>query len=123
MFGTEDIIPDEVRLPSYRVENYSEQGNVVALLENLDFLEEKLDQASIRRAAQKNLVTKYYNSRVRPRSFLPGDLVLRKVFQTTQEHGVGAFGLNWEGPYKVIWIVRPGVYELEDLGGKVLSHP
>ena len=51
VFGTEVVIPVEVRLPSYRVENYSEQENDVALLENLDFLDEKRDQATIRLAA------------------------------------------------------------------------
>ena len=77
---TEAIIPTEIGLPSYRVENNSEQKNNVALLKNLDFIEERREQAAIRLAAQKNLVAKYYNSRVRPRSFLPRDLVLRKVF-------------------------------------------
>ena len=102
MFRTKAIIPVEVRLPSYRIESYFEQENGIALLENLDFLEEKRDQAAIRLAAQKNLVTKYYNFRVRPRSFLPGNSVFRKVFQNTQEPGVRAFGPNWESPYKVI---------------------
>ena len=64
VFGTEAVILAEVRLPSYRIENYTEQENDVALLENLDFLEEKRDQAAIRLAAQKQLVTKYYNARV-----------------------------------------------------------
>ena len=41
VFGTEAVIPAEVGLPSYRVENYAEQENNVAILENLDFLEEK----------------------------------------------------------------------------------
>ena len=40
MFGSEAVIPTEVELPSYRVENFTEQENGVALLENLDFLEE-----------------------------------------------------------------------------------
>ena len=43
VFGTEVVIPVEVGLPSYRVENYAEQGNDVALLENLDFLHGKCD--------------------------------------------------------------------------------
>ena len=59
VFGNKAIIPAEVGLPSYRVENYTEQENDVALLENLDCLEENSDQAVIRLAAQKNLVTKY----------------------------------------------------------------
>ena len=53
VFKTEAVIPNEVGLPSYRVDNYTEQGNDVALLENLDFLEEKRDQALIRSTAQK----------------------------------------------------------------------
>ena len=80
MFGTEVVIPVEVELPSYRIDNYTEQENDVALLENLDFLEEKCDQATIRSAAQKHLVAKDYNARVRPYSFLSDDLVLRRVF-------------------------------------------
>ena len=123
VFGTEVVIPVEVGLPSYRVENYVEQENDVALLENLDFLDEKRDQAAIRLVAQKHLVAKYYNSRVRSRSFLLRYLVLRKVFQNTQEPGVGTFGTNWEGPYKVVRMVKSGVYELEDLGGRPLGHP
>ena len=74
-------------------------------------------------AAQKQLVAMYYNFRVRPQSFLSGDLVLRKVFLNTQEPGVGAFGPNWEGPFKVIRIVRLGVYDLKDLGAKPFGHP
>ena len=58
VFGTEAIIPTKVGILSYRVENYSEQENDIALLENLDFLKEKCDQA------QKKLVVKYYNYRV-----------------------------------------------------------
>ena len=123
VFGTKVIISAEVELPSYRIENYTEQENDVALLETLDFLEEKCDQAVIRSVAQKQLVVKYCNARVRPRYFLLGDLVLRRVFPNTQELGVGSFGPNWEGPYKIVRIVRAGVYELEDLGGKPLRHP
>ena len=32
VFGTEDVIPTEVELPSYRIKNYVEQENNVALL-------------------------------------------------------------------------------------------
>ena len=52
VFGIEAVIPAEVGLLSYRVENYAEQVSNVALLDNLDFLEEKRDQAAIRLATQ-----------------------------------------------------------------------
>ena len=54
VFGTEAIIPAEVGLPSYRIENYAEQENDVALLENLDFLEEKYDRALIQLVVERN---------------------------------------------------------------------
>ena len=47
VFRTEAVIPTEVGLLSYRVENYTEQESDVALLENLDFLEKKHNQAAI----------------------------------------------------------------------------
>ena len=43
VFGTKAVIHAEVSLLSYRIENYTEEENVLALLENLDFLEEKRD--------------------------------------------------------------------------------
>ena len=64
VFGTEAIILAEVKLRSYRVENFLEQENNVALLENLDFLNERHNQAAIWFTAQKHLVARYYNSRV-----------------------------------------------------------
>ena len=47
VFGAEAVIPAEVGLPSYRVESYAKQEDNVAFLENLDFLEERRDQATI----------------------------------------------------------------------------
>ena len=58
VFRTKAVIPAEVRLPSYQIENYVKEENDVALLENLDFLEERPDQVAIRSATQKQLVAK-----------------------------------------------------------------
>ena len=35
------------------------------------------------------------------RVFQPGDLVLRKVFENTEDSTAGKFQPNWEGPYVV----------------------
>ncbi|KAL0876634.1 hypothetical protein Bca101_026339 [Brassica carinata] len=55
------------------------------------------------------------NSNVRHRRFKEGDLVLRKVFPNTAERNVGKLGANWEGPYKVIKVVRPGSYQIANM--------
>ncbi|GFY96586.1 hypothetical protein Acr_11g0008920 [Actinidia rufa] len=90
---------------------------------NLDLLDEKRESAELRQAAYKNRIAKYYNERVKHRSFLPGDLVLRRVTLSTRDPSAGKLGPTWEGPYKVIKVSRPGTYWLEDLNGKALLHP
>ncbi|GFS41352.1 hypothetical protein Acr_00g0073880 [Actinidia rufa] len=99
------------------------ETNEAELRLNLDLLEERREIAQLRQTAYKCQVAKYYNQRVRHRSFLPGDLVLRKVTLSTKEPNAGKLGPTWEGPYKVIKVSRPGTYWLEDLDGKALSHP
>lgn len=32
-------------------------------------------------------------------------------------------GPNWQGPYKVLEIIRPGTYRLRDMSGAVLPCP
>ena len=55
------------------------------------------------------MAARYFNSKVKPRSFGVGDLVLRNIFQSTNEQNVGVLGPNWEGPYRVVEIIRPGL--------------
>lgn len=87
------------------------------LNDSLDILDERRDEALVRMANYQQSVAKYYNSKVRPRTFNEGDLVLRKVFQNTAEPNAGKLGANWEGPYRIIKVVRPGVYRLETNDG------
>ena len=47
-----------------------------------------------------------------------GDLVMRKVFENTKELNAGKLGARWEGPYKIIKVVKPGVYRLQTSRGE-----
>ncbi|GFZ06625.1 hypothetical protein Acr_18g0007950 [Actinidia rufa] len=123
VFGTESVIPVEIGMPSFRTLNFNKESNEAELRLNLNLLEEKREKAEIRQAAYKCQVAKYYNQRVRHRSFLPGDLVLRRVTLSTKEPNAGKLGPTWEGPYKVIKVSKPGTCWLEDLNGKALLHP
>ncbi|GKG26016.1 hypothetical protein Tco_0399162, partial [Tanacetum coccineum] len=51
--------------------------NDEALDINLDLLEERREQAAIRKAKSKAKMEKYYNSNVHNISFKPGDLMYR----------------------------------------------
>ncbi|GFZ06814.1 hypothetical protein Acr_18g0009840 [Actinidia rufa] len=123
VFGTESVIPVEIGMPSIRTSNFDKESNEAELRLNLDLLEERREKAELRQAAYKCQVAKYYNQRVKHRSFLPGDLVLRRVTLSTKEPNAGKLGPTWEGPYKVIKVSRPGTYWLEDPNGKALLHP
>ncbi|XP_057461085.1 uncharacterized protein LOC130751495 [Actinidia eriantha] len=122
IFKTESVIPVEIGMPNFRTSNFDKENNIELRL-NLDLLNEKREMAELRQVAYKCQVTKYYNQRVKHRSFLLGDLVLRKVTLSTKEPNAGKLGPTWEGPYKVIKVSRPRTYWLEDLSGKALSHP
>ena len=85
------------------------------LLNELDIINECRDQVLIRIQNYQLAAAKYNNSNVRSRRFKEGDLVLRKVFQNTAERNTGKFGANWEGPYKIIKVVRPGAYKIANM--------
>ena len=78
-FGTEAVAPVEVRLKSPRVEFANTEHNEEILRPNLDLLEEKREQVLKRAEDYHRKTTKYYDRRVRPKSFKPGDLVLKKT--------------------------------------------
>ena len=69
---------------SFRISNFDKKNNETELRLNLNFLDEKSERVEVRQTVYKYQVAKYYNKRVKHRSFLPGDLVLRKVTLTTK---------------------------------------
>ena len=64
------------------------------LLDKLDLLNERRDQALIRIQNYQKAAAMYYNANVRSRKFKEGDLVLRKVLQNTAERNAGKLGTN-----------------------------
>ncbi|XP_057960972.1 uncharacterized protein LOC131152986 [Malania oleifera] len=71
VFGAEVVIPAEVGIPSWRRQYFNEQTNSEELRSEIDLLEEKPDQASVKVAAYQQRVAKYYNHRVKVRNFQP----------------------------------------------------
>ena len=67
-------------------------------------------------------MARYYDQKVKPRSYKPGDLVLKKLMPARKDPTHGKLGPNREGPYIVSRVVRPGNYELQKEEGKILPH-
>jgi hypothetical protein len=60
---------------------------------------------------------------MRPRKFVVGDWVLRKVTIATKDPANGKLTPKWEGLYKMVKNHRPGAYHIENAKGKHLPHP
>jgi hypothetical protein len=122
-FRTEVVIPAELGSGSLRVESYEKEVNDEGLKLHLDLLPERRDHAQITLSTYQERMAKYFNRKVKPRSFEVGDLVLRKVTLATRDPVEGKLAPNWEGPYKVVRCRRLGAYCLEDSTGRVISRP
>ena len=121
-FGTKVVNLVEVGLKSPRIELANIEHNEEVLRLNLDLLEEKWEQVLKRMEDYHRKTTRYYDQRVKPKSYKPGDLVLKKLLPTRKDPAYGKLGPNWEGPYIVSRIIRPGNYELKTEEGKTLPH-
>ena len=112
-FGTEAVTPVEVGLESPRVKFANAEHNEETLCLNLNLLEKKREKALKRVVDYQQKTARYYDRKVRPNSFKPGDLVLKKLLPTRKNPTHGKLGPNWEGPYIVSRVIRPSNYELQ----------
>ncbi|XP_071704481.1 uncharacterized protein [Rutidosis leptorrhynchoides] len=99
----EAVIPAEITVQTKRILSYGEDENGEILRTNLNYAEERREMAAIQEAANKQRIAKYYNKRVRARTYKVGDLVWHDN-QESSAQNTGKLGPNWEGPYKVIGI-------------------
>ncbi|XP_022852274.1 uncharacterized protein LOC111373911 [Olea europaea var. sylvestris] len=120
-YGAEAMSPVEVGVPSHRRIHFTEISNDEARISELH-LEEKRDASQMTLAKYHRKMTHFYNSKVRNRTLRLGDLVLKRVFQSSKPTGSGVFSPNWEGPYRIQGESRPGTFEVEDMSGRVLPH-
>ena len=99
------------------------EHNDEALRLNLDLLDEKREQVLRRIEDYQRKTARYYNQKVKPRSYMPGDLVLKKkLFPARKNPAHGKLGPYLEGPYIISRVVKPGNYELQTEEGKILQH-
>ena len=101
-YGSEAVVPVEIGLTTLQTSTYDNQQHEEQLRLNLDLIDEVKGTAETRLKRYQEKMARLYNSRVKPRQFSIGDLVLRKVTLATKDPSEGKLGPNWEGPYKVV---------------------
>ena len=98
------------------------EHNDEALRLNLDLLDEKREQVLRNTEDYQRKTARYYNQKVKPRSYMPGDLVLKKLFPERNNPVHGKLSPNCDGPHIISRVIRLGNYELHTEEGKILHH-
>ncbi|XP_064992502.1 uncharacterized protein LOC135629235 [Musa acuminata AAA Group] len=121
-FGTEAVLPPEVAIATLRIGGYDEEVSNEGLRAALDLLEEQRADAHLKALSYKRAIARVYNRKVRPQPIKLSDLVLRKTEVSDPTRAMGKLAPKWEGPYRVVEVVRPGTYRLETMDGSSLPR-
>ncbi|GJV02104.1 reverse transcriptase domain-containing protein [Tanacetum coccineum] len=120
-YGSEAVIPAEIGMPSYRTLMIREDFNEEEQRLNLDLLQERREAAAIREARYKSKMEQYYNKKVRPAGFRPGEFVYRRN-EASRVEDQGKLGPKWEGPYRVTEAFENGSYKLQTMEDKIVPR-
>ncbi|XP_075076733.1 uncharacterized protein LOC142163357 [Nicotiana tabacum] len=85
VYGTEDLILVKLWEPTLMFSRSNKEANNEAILVRMDLLYEHGVLACVRVVAQKQRMERYYNRRAKLCYFKVGDLILKKVTQSTRE--------------------------------------
>ena len=120
VYGSEAVLPSDVKFQAPRVEAYEETDANKALKDANDLLEEARNTALARTAVYQQDLRNYHSRRLRTRSFMAGDLVLRE-----KQKKVHKLASPWEGPYIITEVISDGgAYRLKDAKtGEEVSNP
>ena len=113
------MIPVEIQESSPRFLNFIAEESNEERKVNLDLLDEVREEARVSAEAVKRIVERRHNSKVRPRRFQEGDLVMRKAHQNEIENKLSP---KWTGLYRVVETLENGAYRLETLEGGAIPR-
>ena len=122
-YGADVVIPLETGFPTLKTSSFSPSSNDNLLERSLDLIEERRENSMVQLAYYQHKLKQGYNTKVKLRPLMPGDLVLRKVLGTTKNPIWGKLRPNWEGPYRITSMAGIGAYFLEDLDERVVPRP
>jgi len=121
-YGTDAMLPVEVNEPTLRRQMEDWNINNECLRTDLDLIEELRERAKIKEAAVKRRAMKRFNAKVKPRSFIEGDLVWRMRTDARKDPRHGKLASNWEGPFRILESLHNGAYRLETLEEKAIPN-
>ncbi|XP_074361105.1 uncharacterized protein LOC141701322 [Apium graveolens] len=106
-YGTEAMLPIEVRSPSHRAINFDEPANEEGLRINIELIDEVRDQAVARMEKYKEKTKENFSKKSRVKNFQVGDPVHRDT-EASDLTNSGKLMPKWEGSYRIKEVLRPG---------------
>jgi len=114
VYGSDAMIPVEIHESSPRYQNFVAEKSNEERQVNLDVLDEAREEARIKAEAVKRRVERQYSSKVKPRQFQVGDLVMRKAHPCELGNKLSP---KWTEPFRITEAKGNGSYNLETLEG------
>ena len=121
-YGAEAVIPLETGFPTLRTSTFNLDDNDELLKKSLDLIKEWRENVMVQLAYYQHKFKQGYDTNVKLRLLVLGDLVLKKVLGSTKNPTWGKLRPNWEGPYRITSVVGISAYYLEDLDEKTVLH-
>ena len=115
LWRIEVVIPLETSFLTMRIDQFDNTNNVQLLSNSLDLVEERREVATIRLTQYQQKLRQWYEKGIKIRTFLRGDLVLRRVIGNMKNLAWRKRRPNWKGPYWVTSVIRVRAFHLEDL--------
>nr|CAE03595.1 OSJNBa0087O24.18 [Oryza sativa Japonica Group] len=119
MYGSEAMLPTELRHQSTRVHKYSDEDQEEQRNDDVNLLEEHRERVAIRAASYQHALRHYHEKRIRARTLSIGDYVLRRV---QSQAGRNKLSPKWEGPYTITQVLWPGAFKIADGDGHELAN-
>ena len=107
VYGSEAVLPSDIIHDSLRVSIYNEETADEARQLFVDLIEEAQNLADQCSTIYQQKLRRYHSRRVRNRSFMAGDLVLR--LRQVKDHKLQS---PWEGPFVISKVLHNGSYYL-----------
>ena len=126
IYGHEAVLPWELKLDSRRItfQNQLTTDEYSALMKDeLEDLAGHRLNPLINVQANKARVGRWFDKRVKIKTFTQGDLVCKLIFPIgTKDSKFGKWSPTWEGSYKISRWIPSNVYILETLEGEEFSR-
>jgi hypothetical protein len=119
VYGSEAVLPADLRFGAPRLVFECIAEAEATRLEDIDMLEEERLNIVIQSARYQQTLRRYHDKAIRHRSFIVGDLILRRNLTGEGRHKLSPL---WDRPFMVSEVTRLGSYRLTQMDGTEVGN-